>query len=71
MGGPLPRFTLDVFGQAERRLLRVEGPLYRPFPPTRLGGWRGHSALLFLSPVRSEARPQAIQFTVFNFSLDK
>src|ERR1700737_3676147 len=31
MGGPLPRFTLDVFGQAERRLLRVEGPFYRAF----------------------------------------
>jgi hypothetical protein len=94
---------LDVFWQAERRLLRVEGPLYRPFRvqhvlaggltlfglrgagcprrrlyvwvflchlPSVLAGGAYTRLFLFLSPIRSEARPQAIQFAVFNGSVN-
>ena len=31
----LPKSTLDVFGQAQTGFLSVEGPLHRPFRPTR------------------------------------
>jgi hypothetical protein len=31
----LPKSTLDVFGQAERGFLRIEGSLHRPLGPTR------------------------------------